>query len=424
MTTRICSSIAAIILAVGNLAVNSGEPTAKEGSTAPLPQGQITGGAVSTYDPAVAEELRVRDGLPNFFAKLEAGGPVRIAYLGGSITAANGWRPKTLAWFKAHFPKAEVIEINAAISGTGSDYGACRIAGDVLAKNPDLVFMEHRVNGGGGFEAKSVEGIIRQVRKSNPRIDICLIYTINQSMLKDLQSGKTPRFGAIMETVANTYGIPSIDLGVEIVRREKAGALIFKANAPLEGKLVFSADGTHPGDAGHEIYRDVIARSMLTMKRAGIAGDHRLLAPLEPLCWETASLLPISNAILSAGWTPIDLAKDPVYRDDFGRTHAMLRGGMKCDRAGETITVKWNGTTIGFSDIPQGREMEVEVTIDHAGPIVVKRPQTEKIHEYARFFYLPELAPGDHTAILRVKTLPVGLSFYAGQVLVTGHVVP
>ncbi|MBI4979878.1 MAG: SGNH/GDSL hydrolase family protein [Spirochaetes bacterium] len=388
-------------------------------------QGKITGGATGSYDPKIPEELRVRDGLPNFFAKCAAGGPVRIAYLGGSITAANGWRPKSFAWFKAQYPNTEFVEINAAISGTGSDYGACRLAGDVLAKDPDLVFMEHRVNGGGGYEAKSAEGIVRQIWKKNPRTDICLVYTISLGMLKDIQAGKTPWFGAIMETVANAYGIPSIDLGVEIAKREKAGELIFKASAPVEGKLVFSADGTHPGNDGHDVYRDVIARSMLTMKPEGKPAEHTIITPLEAKCWETAMLIPATNVVLSAGWTPLDTAKDAVYREDFGRTHAMLRGAVKCDKAGETITVKWNGTTIGFSDIPQGSGMEVEVTIDNAAtPLVIKRPQTEKIKRYARFFYLPEQAPGEHTAVLRIKELPEGISSYAGQILIVGTVLP
>jgi len=56
------------------------------------------------HDPKTAEEFRVRDGLPNFFAKLAAGGPVRIAYLGGSITAANGWRPKSFACSNRSIP--------------------------------------------------------------------------------------------------------------------------------------------------------------------------------------------------------------------------------------------------------------------------------------------------------------------------------
>jgi hypothetical protein len=53
-------------------------------------------------------ECQVRMGLPNVFAKLEAGKPVKIAYLGGSITAQEGWRPKTLKWFQDQFPGAKV----------------------------------------------------------------------------------------------------------------------------------------------------------------------------------------------------------------------------------------------------------------------------------------------------------------------------
>jgi lysophospholipase L1-like esterase len=384
-------------------------------------------GASFAHDPTTAEELRVRDGLPNFFAKLAAGGPVRVAYLGGSITAANGWRPKTLAWFRSQNPQADVIEINAAISGTGSDYGACRIETDVLSKQPDLVFMEHRVNGGGGYEAKSVEGIVRQVWKKNPRTDICLVYTLSLGMLKGLQEGRQTPFGVVMETVANTYGIPSIDLGVAIANREQTGGLVFKNDGPVAGKMVFSKDGTHPGDEGHEVYKEIIARSMLAMKDRGEGQPkaHELPVPLEARRWESAELLPVTRATLSSGWRAVDTKTDVVYRDDFGRTEAMLRGAMKCDQAGETVTIKWNGTTIGFSDIPQGSGMEVEVTIDRAqAPLTIKRPQTESIRRYARFFYLPEQSPGEHTAVLRVRQLPEGMSFYAGQILVIGTALP
>ncbi len=273
-------------------------------------------GSRFAHNPNAAEELRVRDGLPNFFAKLAAGGPVRIAYLGGSITAANGWRPKTLAWFQSQYPNVEIVEINAAISGTGSDYGACRIETDVLSKSPDLVFMEHRVNGGGGYEAKSVEGIIRQIWTKNPQTDICLVYTLSLGMLNDLQAGKQTAFGAIMETVANAYGIPSIDLGVEIARREKAGDLVFKSDAPVAGKMVFSKDGVHPGNEGHEVYRDIIARSMRAMKGKGQAKAHRIPAALVAWRWVTADLLPIGRVVLSSGWKAVDTTTDAVYRDD------------------------------------------------------------------------------------------------------------
>ena len=372
----------------------------------------------ATPDPAVAEEVRVRHGLPNLFSKLKSGGPVRIAYFGGSITAAEGWRVKTTAWFKAQYPQTEIIEINAAISGTGSDYGACRIAQDVLEKKPDLVFMEHRVNGGGGFEAASVEGIVRQIRKANPLTDICFVYTISEPMLKELQAGKQPRFGSIMETIANAYGIPSIDLGVEIAKREKAKTLIFKAKGWQNGNLVFSEDGTHPIEAGHAIYRDTVVRSLFAMMPQDQPAPHALPQPLDNKHWENAALVPIQKATVSAGWKPVDPAKDAIYRGTSGRTHQMLRGAVKCDKAGETITIHWNGTILGLIDIPQGEGMELEVTIDQQAPITIARPQTDKRQPYSRFLYLPEQKPGDHTAVIKVKSLPKGLSYYAGQFLV------
>jgi hypothetical protein len=60
-------------------------------------------------NPSVeAVESHPRRGLPNFFAKLKQGKDVRIAYFGGSITAQDGWRPKTLKWFQEQYPDAKV----------------------------------------------------------------------------------------------------------------------------------------------------------------------------------------------------------------------------------------------------------------------------------------------------------------------------
>ena len=98
----------------------------------------------------------------------------------------------------------------------------------------------------------------------------------------------------------------------------------------------------------------------------------------------------------------------------------MLRGAVKCNRAGESITVKWNGTTVGMSDIPYGEPCVIEAVIDGGKPVTMKRLQTEKIRKYARFWYLPEQAPGVHTVTFTLKTIPDGTWFYAGQLLIVG----
>ncbi|MES2505442.1 MAG: SGNH/GDSL hydrolase family protein, partial [Verrucomicrobiota bacterium] len=87
-------------------------------TAAPLPA------ADKDFPLVSAQECRPRDGLPNFLAKVsKPGAEVSIGYLGGSITAQQGWRPKTLAHFQKTYPQAKISEINAAIGGTGSDLG-------------------------------------------------------------------------------------------------------------------------------------------------------------------------------------------------------------------------------------------------------------------------------------------------------------
>ena len=372
-------------------------------------------------DTATTEELRARDGLPNFLSKATAGDTVRVAYLGGSITAAAGWRPKSLEWFRRQYPQAQFAEINAAISGTGSDFAACRLQEDVLVQNPDLVFLECRVNGGGGFEAQSVEGVVRHIWRESPRTDICFIYTIGEWMIPGIREGNNTGFGSIMESIANHYGIPTIDLALEVVRQLDAGTLVFKADQEPEGKLAFSRDGVHPGDGGHDIYRDVIARSILAMEGVGSAAPHELVAPLAAEPWENATLLPIAEATLSAGWESVDMATDPVTSADAGRTRGMLRATMKTAQQGASITVGFRGTAVGFSDIPGVEPIELEATIDGETTIPISRRSPDGMRKYARFWYTPELPPGEHTVRFTVKSLPEGVAFYAGQLLIAGE---
>src|SRR5436305_1822958 len=83
--------------------------------------------------PLSAQDVPPTRTLGRVFAKLKAGQDTTIAYFGGSITAAAGYRVKTLKWFRDTYPQTKITEVNAAIGGTGSDLGAFRCNGDVIA---------------------------------------------------------------------------------------------------------------------------------------------------------------------------------------------------------------------------------------------------------------------------------------------------
>ena len=377
--------------------------------------------AASDFDVKTAEELRAREGVPNFFAKLNRGGDVRIAYLGGSITKAEGWRVKTLAHFRSANTKANIIEINAAVSGTGSTYGACRLQDHVLRHKPDLVFVEFRVNGG---DLKSMEGIVRQIRAHDPTTDICFVYTISEHMVKSLSSGKNVAFGSTMEAVANHYGIPSIDFGPEVTRQVKDGSLVFKGRNG-EGKRIFAEDGTHPGEEGHNIYRDVIVRSFAAMKTVGNAGAHHLPAPLDAASWTKAKQVPHDVASFSGHWLPVDLATDPIIARGKDRSMTMFPAAVKTSSEGAAVTIRFNGTTAGFIDLPGPEETKITAFIDGKEPIVVSRKETHHAEQrMGRFFFLPDMEPGDHTVRFEVTKLPDNMSYHVGPLLIVGDILP
>ena len=59
------------------------------------------------YRQIQAQEVRTRGGIGHTMAKINAGQEVTVAYLGGSITAMNGWRNKTTEWLQTTYPKAK-----------------------------------------------------------------------------------------------------------------------------------------------------------------------------------------------------------------------------------------------------------------------------------------------------------------------------
>ncbi len=315
--------------------------------------------------PAV--ECHTRAGLPNFEAKLKQGGEVRIAYLGGSITAAAGWRVHSRKWFQEQYPNAKVEEIHAAIGGTGSDLGVFRLHNDVLRHKPDLLFVEFAVNDGGAPPErihKAMEGIVRQTWKADPEIDICYVYTLSQPMLPDLHAGKMPRAASAMEILADHYRIPSIHFGVKVVAMEKAGELIFKAPKPkniAEAKpMVFSSDGVHPHvETGHKVYAETIARSWpAIVKAGGKPAPHKLGKPLRKDHWADAKQIAIDESMLKGKWEKLPVEDGLGKR--FNRNMPQL---FRAREPGASLEFTLKGSAAAVFDLlgPDGGRLEVQV---------------------------------------------------------------
>ncbi|MBN1818434.1 MAG: hypothetical protein JW828_13820 [Sedimentisphaerales bacterium] len=399
-----------------------------------------------------ALECRPREGLPNVLDKLNEGGSVRIAYLGGSITAQSGWRVKALEWFRQTYPQSQVGEINAAIGGTGSDLGVYRLEYDVLRHKPDLLFVEFAVNDGGTAPEqiyRSMEGIVRKIWRADPTTDICLVYTLVEGMCGDLQQGRYPPAAGAMERIADHYGIPSIHMGLEVARLTARNKVVFTGKQPstdaeretLGDRIVFSPDGVHPYvETGHELYLQAVVRSMKKIAGKGRKGAHPLRDPFVPDNWENATMVPLQPAMLSEGWIKLDPQSHPLARRFADRMPVLY----KASQPGQTIRFRFRGTAAEMYDLLGPDGGQVIVRVDDQDPVV--KPRFDAYCTYHRLATLTVargLKEGIHTveleihpdqpdkaAILAKRNEKIDdpkrfddTAWYAGAILVLGEIV-
>lgn len=367
--------------------------------------------AAESYPLRDAVECRARNGLPNFFDKAGKGQAVRIAYLGGSITAQEGWRLKTLNWFCEEFPQAEISQINAAIGGTGSDLGVFRLKQDVLDHQPDLLFVEFAVNDGGAPPHRihqAMEGIVRQTFRANPTTDICFVYTLVGNWTQTLREGKFPRAASAMEAIADYYDIPSVHMGLKVAIMEGEGKLIFKGPLPktdeekaaMKGKIVFSPDNVHPYlDTGHELYLQAVVRAMTQIRKVGEVGPHPLSKPFVQDNWEAAKMLPLSKTRLSSNWQQLDPDEHKLAKRFRHRMPEMFY----TNQPGETITIRFKGTGLRIYDLLGPDCGQVKVMFDDNPVKVVPRFDAYcTYHRLAMLTVAENIEDTEYTVVLEI----------------------
>ncbi len=361
---------------------------------------------------AEAAEFHVRNGLPHVAAKVARGEEVRVAFLGGSITAARGWRTLTLEFLQRQYPAAKWTEIFAAVSGTGSDYGAPRLQRDVLRHRPDLIFVEFAVNDGGSPRvALQMEGIVRQARAALPAVELCFVYTVSEGLLPDLLAGRYQKTAQAMETVAAHYGIPSFNFGVEVARRVAAGTLVMSAAAAVpadaaghdpQGRLIFTRDKTHPTDAGHRVYADRLALAWPQFLAAKGPGAPGLPAPLAEQHWQRARLVAVAETDHDSQWSPVP-PNDPHVTTQAGEnlvppTWVALEPGAK-------IEFRFKGTAVGLVGLKGPENGRFRMTVDDLPPetgTLFDSFSTPGRFVLARWYFPQPLADTEHRVRLEL----------------------
>lgn len=301
--------------------------------------------AVPTYTtPYPAEECHVREGIGHVLGKLRAGKPVKIAYLGGSITEIDGWRRLSREWLQARYPSSAIGEIAAAIGGTGSSLGVFRVGEDALAHDPDLLFVEFATNDSSEAPEtiwRNFEGIVRQAWRRNPETDIVFAYVITEKMVEDYKSGRCPRAASCMEMLADHYGIPSVCFGPRVAADVAAGTLVMSMGevetaVPPEtpnrdqaiaeelakkGQKLFSKDGVHPVLDGAAYYLESIKAAWPQFEAYTGVADHaaKLETTYFDASYEKAKLVAIGRSMLRGTWRTI-AANEPnaEFADRFG----------------------------------------------------------------------------------------------------------
>ncbi len=327
----------------------------------------------------------------------------RVAFMGGSITQMNGYRPMVSVWLAKRFPKTKFEFVDAGISSTCSTTGAFRLKSHVLDKGQiDLFFIEFAVNddqdaGHARRECiRGMEGIIRQARTAQPNMDIVVTHFVNPGMLELLRAGKMPLPMAAHEKVLKAYNVSTIFLAREVADRIDAGKLTWQ---------VFG--GTHPKPTGNAIAAEMIGdllNSAWDQPVAAKAEAHRRpSASVDKGSYFNGHFVsPAKSANDAWTWHVPDWKKIP------GGFRSNPFGGMKlltAEKAGKETILKFKGRALGAYVLAGPDAGTLEVSIDGSD-----WKRMDLYHHYSRGLNYPrtimfaaDLKRGAHTAKIRLS---------------------
>lgn len=324
-----------------------------------------------------------------------------VAFLGGSITEMDGYRPIVMATLTKRFPDTKFTFTNAGIASTCSTTGAFRLQEDVLAKGPvDLIFVEFAVNDDQDARhsrrdcIRGMEGIVRHLRAHNPACDIVLVHFVNESMLATLAKGNEPLSSGAHEAVAQRHDIPSVHLAREVSRRIQDGSLTWARYG-----------GVHPARPGNELAATLVSNLLekgWNAPSATTPAPHRIAEPLDAMSYAHGRFLDNTLSTLGDGWSH----SIPDWKNLKGDCRERFRKltMLHADTPGATLTVPFKGRALGAYILAGPDAGTAEVSVD-GGPfrkIPLRHPYSSGLHYPRTVMLATDLIDGQHTVTIRV----------------------
>ena len=328
----------------------------------------------------------------------------RVAFIGGSITQMEGYRPILGKWLQKRFPNTVFQFVNAGISSTCSTSGAFRLRDHVLAKGRiDLFFIEFAVNddqdAGHTHQncIRGLEGIIRQARTLQPHMDIICTHFVNPGMLKTLQETRMPLPMGAHEQVLQHYDISTHFLARELADRIAANTIDWK-----------TFGGTHPKKAGNAMAAEGAANILESAWRTPLLKDVRRQAhhipakPLDAGSYYNGHFLKPSLATQDKGFSYIvpEWKKIPGgFRNTFAGQRLLC-----ADKSGAETKVNFAGRTLGayILDGPDAGVLEVSIDGDKFHTVNLYHRYSRGLHYPRTVILATNLDSGEHTARIRI----------------------
>ena len=337
---------------------------------------------------------------------------LKVAFIGGSITQGKGYStPLVEAWNKAR--TGEVSEINAGAGGTGSNYGALRLNEEVLAKKPDVVFVEFTLNDlaiNGDIKA-NVESIIRQAHDMQHQPVVMFIHVPDRRM-----SGESYLIQSRVDDydeVLATYGLKALNVHNYFADKVAAGELAWTDILPAD------VSNVHPTAEGGQKIADYIwgelsgANKGDYLKNIVWRGDAQFGAT----AYASPNTVDSSFGIYDGNWTvsePSGAVEEgyntPISQNVFNTFYST-------DKKGARMEFSFSGKLIAVTSLIGDGGGKAMYTITNADGTEINGEMSNYYQGspwYKRFMLIRnDLPDGAHT--ITIETAESGKTFGIGQ---------